>query len=166
MKKLTIVLFLLAALTACQKTDTRSTTISTSSDKSGVMTTNKLVMTDYAMRAALGENPNTAAYVIIKNEGNTPDRLISAHCDCAATASLHAMVMKGNMMEMSEPEGGFPIAPGQTLVFAPGGNHIMLENLTMRPAQGQIVDVTLTFEKGGPVTLAMPVSDTPLAKAP
>ncbi|MBW8880603.1 MAG: copper chaperone PCu(A)C, partial [Asticcacaulis sp.] len=109
-------------------------------------------------------NPNTAAYVTIKNGGELPDRLVSAHCDCAGTATLHEMVMKGDAMDMREPEGGFTIAPGQTLTFAPGGNHIMLSDLTNRPAEGQIVNLTLTFEKAGPVTLAMPVSNTPLAR--
>lgn len=163
MKKALILLALLA-LTTCDKVETRKTTVGTYSDVSGVMTASQLVMTDYAMRAALGNNPATAAYVKIENKGTTADRLVSAHCDCAGTATLHEMVMKGDAMEMSEPEGGFPIAPGQTLTFAPGGNHIMLTPLTTRPTEGQIVNVTLTFEKAGPVTLSMPVSNTPLAK--
>jgi len=41
----------------------------------------------------------------------------------------------------------------------------MLENLTQRPKEGDTVNLTLVFEKAGPITLAMPVSNTPLAKA-
>ena len=166
MIKLATTALMLIALTACQKTETEthSTTVATSTDRSGVMTTNKVVLTNYAMRAALGNNPNTAAYVTIENKGDSPERLISATCACAAKATLHTMTMTNGTMDMEEAEHGFTIAPGQTLTFSPGGNHIMLEGLTTRPADGQIVDVNLTFEKAGTVTLAMPVSSTPLAK--
>ena len=68
-------------------------------------------------------------------------------------------------MDMGEVKNGFVIKPGEALVFAPGGNHIMLEGLTGRPQEGQTIDVTLQFEKAGKVTLAMPVSGTPLAGA-
>lgn len=164
MNKLVIAVFAVFALTACGKTEEHKTTVASVSNVNGVMTSSKLVMSDYAMRAALGTNPNTAAYVKIENKGETTDRLVSAHCDCAKTATLHEMIMKGEAMEMSEPQGGFVLAPGQTVVFAPGGNHIMLSDLVTRPAEGQVVNVTLTFEKAGPVTLAMPVSNAPLAK--
>ncbi|MEI9903240.1 MAG: copper chaperone PCu(A)C [Asticcacaulis sp.] len=121
----------------------------------------RLIMTAYSVRAALGEAPNTAAYVTIKNEGNAPDRLVSAACDCSAAAHLHTMVMQGGQMIMDEPKDGFPIAPGQSVVFAPGGNHIMLSNLKTRPQAGGVQTVTLTFEKAGSVPVAMPVSDAP-----
>jgi copper(I)-binding protein len=151
-------------LTACEKVEKRTTTIASSSDASGVVTQSNLSMTDYAMRAALGNNPYTAAYVTITNKGNTNDRLLSAACDCATTTTLHTMKMNGSTMEMAVAKNGFVIRSGETLTFAPGGNHIMLENLTHRPVEGETVNVTLVFEKAGPVTLPMPVSNTPLAK--
>ncbi|MFT4074745.1 MAG: copper chaperone PCu(A)C [Asticcacaulis sp.] len=153
------------ALTACEKVEKHTTTVSSTSDVNGVVTAQSLNLTDYAMRAALGNNPNTAAYVTITNKGNTDDRLISASCNCATTTTLHTMTMNGSTMEMAEAKDGFVIRSGDTLVFAPGGNHIMLENLTQRPKAGDTVDVTLVFEKAGPITLSMPVSNTPLAKA-
>ncbi len=153
------------ALTACEKVEKRTTSISSSSEASGVVTQSSLSMTDYAMRAALGNNPNTAAYVTITNKGNSDDRLISAACDCATTTTLHTMTMNGSTMEMAEARDGFVIRSGDTLVFKPGGNHIMLEKLTHRPVEGETVNVTLVFEKAGPVTLPMLVSNTPLAKS-
>ena len=169
MKKLALVfvgaaLALSLSLAACEKVEKRTTSISSASDASGVITQSSLSMTDYAMRAALGNNPNTAAYVTITNKGNSDDRLISAACDCATTTTLHTMKMTGTTMEMAEAKDGFIIRSGDTLVFKPGGNHIMLENLTHRPVEGETVNVTLVFEKAGPVTLPMLVSNTPLAK--
>lgn len=122
-----------------------------------------LKFTDYAVRAALGTNPNTAAYVTITNTGKTPDRLVSASCACAKQVSLHTMRMNGSMMEMGDAKDGFALAPGQTISLKPGGDHIMLNNLTQRPQDGDAVDVTLNFEKAGAIVLHMPVSVAPLS---
>ncbi len=140
------------------------TTVDSVSDADGQKVHNRLVFTDYVMRAALGNNPTTAAYITIKNEGDRADRLVSAACACAQSATLHTMAMQGQAMIMEEPKDGFPIAPGQTLVFKPGGNHIMLSGLTDRPVAGGVETVTLHFERAGDVKLAMPVSDTPQAQ--
>lgn len=149
------------ALAACEKKE--STTVASLHSENGVTQVASLNMTDYAVRAALGNNTSTAAYVAIHNGGNTPDTLLSASCACAGKATLHTMTMSGSVMQMAEKTGGFVIRPGETLTFAPGGNHIMLEDLTTRPADGTTEAVTLVFEKAGPVTLQMPVSNTPLA---
>ncbi len=163
-----IVLGLAAVLAGCNVNADRnwshiSTTYDMSSDSGGVKVHNRLVLSDYVMRSALGGNPVTAAYVTIRNEGSGPDRLVSASCTCATTASLHAMVMQAGDMVMAEPKDGFPVAPGQTLVFAPGGNHIMLSGLKTRPQAGGVEAVILHFEKAGDLKLLMPVSDTPQA---
>ncbi|ESQ75990.1 hypothetical protein ABAC402_05975 [Asticcacaulis sp. AC402] len=152
------------ALAACGKVEEQTSVAASSSNVNGIITNTKVLMTDYAMRAALGTNPNTAAYVTIKNGGDKPETLLSASCACAAKASLHEMTMTDGVMSMGEKTGGFEIKPGETLVLAPGGNHIMLEGLTERPAEGQTVNVTLTFDGAGPITLGMPVSNAPLAK--
>lgn len=165
MKTIIILGLACLALAACEKVEKHTAAESKASSARWVVDRSGLSMTDYAMRAALGNNPNTAAYVTITNKGNTSDRLLSAACECAAATTLHTMKMNGSTMEMAEAKDGFVIRSGDTLVFTPGGNHIMLENLTHRPVEGETVNVTLVFEKAGPVTLPMPVSNTPLARA-
>lgn len=160
-----IVLLTLLALAACDGKSTSTTTVSHSSDINGVVTKSSLQMTDYAMRAALGNNTTTAAYVTITNKGTEADRLVSAACSCAASAGLHTMEMKDGVMEMGEAKDGFAIAPGQSIVFAPGGNHIMLQGVSAHPKEGDNVKMTLTFEKAGAMVIDMPVSNAPLAKA-
>jgi copper(I)-binding protein len=130
----------------------------------GKVVKNKIVLTAYAMRAALGNNPNTSAYITISNQGTIPDRLVSASCTCADHVTLHTMTMSGGMMRMNEITEGFPVVPGQVLSFVPGGDHIMLEGLKAPPRDGEHREMTLTFEKAGPVVVDMPVSDAPLAK--
>ncbi len=174
MKNLALVCVVSLALAACHNNRVSETSSVSSTDSqvvvsktvdiNGVKVQSSLALTQFAMRAALGNNPNTAAYVTIQNAGKSDDRLVSAACACATTTSLHTMKMTGTTMEMAEVKDGFTIKPGETITFAPGGNHIMLENLTQRPQAGQTVDLILTFEKAGPVTLHLPVSNTPLAR--
>ncbi|MBP2159963.1 MULTISPECIES: copper chaperone PCu(A)C [Asticcacaulis] len=162
MKHLAALTLAALALAACDGKST--TTVSKSSNINGVVTSSTISMTDYAMRAALGNNPNTAAYVTVRNTGTEADRLISASCECAASTELHSMTTKDGVMDMAEMKDGFVVAPGETLVLKPGGNHIMLLGLKVRPQDGSTVKVKLTFEKAGDITLAMPVSNTPLSK--
>lgn len=158
--------FTLAALALAACDGKSTTTVSKYSNVNGAVTSSTITMSNYAMRAALGNNPNTGAYVTIHNTGKEADRLVSASCECAEKTELHSMATKDGVMEMAEMKDGFPVAPGETLVLKPGGNHIMLMGLKVRPQDGSTVNVKLTFEKAGEITLAMPVSLAPLAKKP
>ena len=100
-------------------------------------------------------NTTTGAYVAIHNNGEVPDKLVSARCACAATATLHTMKMKGGVMEMAEQKDGFVVAPGQSVIFAPGGNHIMLTRLNRTLRAGDAVELTLDFERSPDQTIAV-----------
>ena len=96
------------------------------------------------------------------NTGPNADRLLSASCTCAASAMLHTTKRVNGMVEMDEADG-FALPAGQSLVFAPGGNHIMLMGVTGAPKEGDFEDIVLTFAKAGPVKLHVPVRDAPFA---
>jgi copper(I)-binding protein len=49
------------------------------------------------------------------------------------------------------------IPAGETVTLAPGGYHLMFMELDGALEAGGSVDVTLTFERAGEVTLSMPV---------
>ncbi|MDC7682997.1 copper chaperone PCu(A)C [Asticcacaulis sp. BYS171W] len=172
MRKL-LILAAALTLTACgSKTEVSTesqesgvTKVETKTNIDGVKTHAAMELTHYAVRAALGQNPNTAAYVTIKNTGTTDDRLVSAACDCADTVELHSMKMDGDKMMMAPLPDGLVIKAGETVELKPGGNHIMLLGLKTRPEDGQTQSVTLTFEKAGSVTVEMPVSNAPLSDA-
>ena len=115
MRKLLIVAAAMLVLAGCDsRTETSKTVVSDGQVSATTKVTanadgvhSGLKFTDYAVRAALGINPNTAAYVTVANTGKTPDRLVSASCACAKTASLHTMTMHGTMMEMGDAKDGF-----------------------------------------------------------
>jgi len=167
MKKIVpLLLMSCLALVACSKPQgTATTTVSHIEDNGHQVTQSSIVLSDYAMRAALGNNLSTAAYVTIKNAGSLNDRLLGASCACASSATLHTMQMKGSVMEMDEAPQGFPLRPGEVLTFRPGGNHIMLTGLKSHPKEGDKVAVSLVFEKAGVITIEMPVSVAPLSSS-
>ena len=136
------------------------TKVEKTTDINGQKTRISVSLTNYAMRPALGNNTTTAAYVTIANRGDQPERLMGAACACAGRVSLHTMSMKDGVMNMAEQPDGFVIAPGETITFTPGGNHIMLEDLKTRPQEGQIETLTLLFDKAGTVSLLIPVTNT------
>jgi len=165
MKKLAALSLGLLALSACQPAPEEKApadAVSSSPEAAG-LTLGDLSFSDYAVRAALGNVPNTAAYVSITNNGKVEERLISAACDCAMEAQTHTMKMENGEMQMAEAKSGFIIKPGETLVLKPGSNHIMLMGLKTRPQADTTQDVTLTFEHAGSITIPMPVSMSPLA---
>jgi copper(I)-binding protein len=45
------------------------------------------------------------------------------------------------------------LKPGETLVLKPMADHIMLFNLKQPLKEGDTVDLTLTFEKAGPIAV-------------
>jgi hypothetical protein len=92
-----------------------------------------------------------AGFMKIVNTGSEDDRLVSATSDIAGTVQLHEMKMEGDVMKMSEVEGGIPIPAGQTVELKPGSLHIMFMGVKKQPEAGAYFNGTLTFEKAGTV---------------
>ncbi len=97
-----------------------------------------------------------AAYFTAANAGTAPDTLVGISSPDARAASLHRSVQDGNRVTMQAlPAAG--IAPGDSLVLAPGGAHLMLNGLTRVPRPGDTVHIMLTFARSGDLKLALPV---------
>ncbi|WP_437114872.1 copper chaperone PCu(A)C [Streptomyces longispororuber] len=90
-------------------------------------------------------------FFTLTNKG-AADKLTSASSPLAGSVTLHA-TRGGTMKE----QRSFDVPANGELVFARGGNHIMLEKLKRKPKQGDTVEVTLRFEKADPITVEMPV---------
>ena len=171
-KSLALCAFILLTLTACHASQTKmsQTEVETAKvhETSVERSTNdvdvKLTLKDYAMRAALGVNTVTAAYVTVINKGNVADRLTGVSCACAAAATLHTTTTANGMTQMNEVPG-FDIPAGGTLTLAPGGNHIMLSGLTDHPKDGDVETLTFTFAKAGAITIKVPVANDAGAKS-
>lgn len=90
-----------------------------------------------------------AGFFVVRNTGETADRLIAASSPNASSIELHTHREVDGMMRMEKVEG-VDVPAGGAAVFAPGGLHLMIFGFA--PA-GDTLPVTLTFEKGGEVTV-------------
>jgi hypothetical protein len=90
----------------------------------------------------------SAAYMIIRNPGDAPDRLIKAESDVANIVELHTSEMKDGVMSMRQVEAIEAPANGE-VTLEPGGFHVMLIDVTKDLKVGDTVNLTLTFENAG-----------------
>lgn len=99
-----------------------------------------------------------AAFMVIENTGDEDDRLTAAASDIAAKVELHTHKAgsDGAMQMMHVPEG-FAIPAGSSHALERGGDHVMFMGITQRPADGESLSVTLSFEKAGDVVIDIPV---------
>ena len=100
-----------------------------------------------------------SVYLSITNTGKTILKLTGG------TSSVSATLMPMEQTRMTGMAGmtgmkDLPfmmIAPGQTLILRPGGNHLMLYQMKQVPQVGEYVSLTLNFEGYAPLTLKVPV---------
>jgi uncharacterized protein YcnI len=117
----------------------------------------ELELSDPFVRATLPGQPVAGGYLTVTNTGTQDDRLVAANTDFTDRTEIHEMAMDGDVMRMRELEDGLAIPAGETVTLAPGGYHLMFMELDGALEAGGSVDVTLTFERAGEVTLSMPV---------
>jgi copper(I)-binding protein len=61
------------------------------------------------------------------------------------------------MMQMLHVPEGFVIPAGAEHALARGGDHVMFMGLNTKPAEGDLVPLTLVFEKAGEMQIMVPV---------
>jgi periplasmic copper chaperone A len=96
-------------------------------------------------------------YVVIKNTGSAPDRLVGASLTGAGEGQVHSMTMNGGVMTMRPVARGLEIKPGETVELKPQSFHLMFLDLKQPLAKGQPVKGTLNFEKAGSVDVEFAV---------
>jgi copper(I)-binding protein len=97
-----------------------------------------------------------AAYLTVRNDGDTPDRLSSAYCGAATTTTVHA---DSAAMVPGQDAKATPLAvPAKSVVsLTPAKGHIMLDKLTGTLKAGDTVSLLLRFDKAGQVLVDVPV---------
>lgn len=106
-------------------------------------------------RASIGAAPTSAVYLTVSTDGAS-DRLIGAASPAAQATEVHRTLMDGGVMTMA-PISGVAVTPDADAVLEPGGAHVMLIGLTAPLEEGDMIELTLTFETAGEVTLMVPV---------
>ena len=107
-------------------------------------------------RATPGGATIGAAYGEIKAKDGAADTLISASSPGAGRVEIHTHTMDDGVMKMRRIEK-LPIPAGGSAVMKPSGDHIMLFDLKAPLKEGDVLPLTLVFEKAGSVNVEVTV---------
>lgn len=117
-----------------------------------------IMISDPYVRVSTAKSKSGAAFMTIMNHGETDDQLIAATSEISNKTELHTHKEDDNgVMKMLHVEEGFAIPAGGAHMLERGGDHVMFLGLTESLEQGDVVTLTLTFEKAGDITVDVPV---------
>ncbi|MEK9499438.1 cytochrome c oxidase assembly protein [Gemmatimonadota bacterium DH-20] len=88
-----------------------------------------------------------ALYLSVRG-GPGGDQLQSVEVDGVGAASMHRTEQSDGMMRMTHAHDGFAVGEGALLELRPGGDHVMLEELSATFVSGDSVRVVLNFRSG------------------
>ncbi len=91
----------------------------------------------------------TAVYGTLTNDSSEDIVLVGGATDLAGLVEVHEMAMINGEMKMQEIDGGLLIPAGQSIELEPGGNHLMLMQLTRDLLAGDEINVTFSFDGAG-----------------
>lgn len=147
---------LIAALAACQQQTAPESPASEAAAPAVPDAKPGLALSDGRLvLPAVKDNPG-AAYFSLANSSDKPAEIAAVDVAGAGMAMLHeTMQMDGysTMNEMKSPA----IQPGETLVFAPGGKHVMVYKLPEALKPGATVEMTITFADGDKLSAPLAV---------
>ena len=95
----------------------------------------------------------TAGYMVLQNRTSRPQVLVAASSSVFETVMIHRTVARQGMTGM-EHSPQVELLPNASLLFAPGGYHLMLLNPKRRLRAGDRVEIYLEFRDG----LVIPVA--------
>jgi len=120
--------------------------------------TDGILIEDSYVRSSTAKSATGAAFMVLRNQTDQDDRLIAVQSDAAKRVELHTHTEDADgVMRMTEVTEGIAIAAGGTHTLKRGGDHIMFMGLIDGLDQGEVISVTLTFEKAGDMTVEIPV---------
>lgn len=100
-----------------------------------------------------GVGASGAVFFEIENHQDVDDRLMSVATDLAERAELHTHYEEGGVMKMMHVLEGFAVPALGFHSLVRGGGHVMLMGLKSELKNGDVIDLTLTFEQAGDVTM-------------
>ncbi len=92
-----------------------------------------------------------AIFMIIHNNSQNIDRLLSAQTGVSKMAQMHSSEMDGDVMKMVHVKEGFEVPSHGRLILEPGGKHIMLMGLSGILEKDSYFNLILEFENTGQI---------------
>lgn len=147
----------LLAVAGCSATSAdTSSGAATPSTASGSASTaaDHLTATDPWIKAA--DSGMTAAFAVLHNDGDQDVTVVGATSDLSPV-QIHEMATDDSgAMVMREKEGGLTIPAGGERAFEPGGDHLMLMELSSPVEPGAEYEVTLELSDGSTLVVTAP----------
>jgi copper(I)-binding protein len=109
-----------------------------------------ILLTQLWSRATPSGAKVAAGFFTIENTGSEADRLVGIKTP-VGKAEIHETATVNGVSTMRPLEGGLAIAPGQKVTLAPGGVHVMITELKAPLKEGQMLPLTLRFQKAGEI---------------
>jgi hypothetical protein len=98
----------------------------------------------------------TAVYFVLRNPETAGVTLTAATSPWAESVSLHMTHEMNGMVHMM-PIDSAPVAPGDSVVFAEGGRHLMVSGLRRKLSGGDSLPLRLEFTGGRSLELKVAV---------
>ena len=108
------------------------------------------------VRAVPEGQPNSAAFMVLKNNTNKDRALVNARSNVSNFVELHTHKKEGGMMRMRRVKK-IDIKAGSETVLKPGGLHVMFIGLKQQLKAGDKVELELEFDDGETIKLTVPV---------
>lgn len=117
-----------------------------------------IVVSDPWIKAA--DSGMTAAFAVLENTGGGEARLVSVASPASTLMEIHEITTTADGNATMRPkDGGVTIAGHSSHLLEPGGDHLMLMELTEPITTGTEVEFTLTFADGSTTEFTAPARD-------
>lgn len=105
------------------------------------------------------ENNNGAVYFRIVNQSGQEDVLIGATTDVAAQVEIHQSRMESSGTMTMEHLPHVTIPSGSSVIFEPGGLHVMLIGIQRELEAGDRISLQLTFQNAGEIPVEVAIRE-------
>jgi len=103
---------------------------------------------------------NGAFYMVITNNADTADHLVSAASDACGVAELHESMMSDGVMSMSPVDAaGIEVPAGGQTMLEVGGLHVMCIDKQADFVAGETFELSLEFENAGIIVVEAEIKE-------
>jgi periplasmic copper chaperone A len=109
-------------------------------------------------RATVPGAKEGVGYLVLKNTGNEPRKLLTITSTVSDIVTLHRSSVDSNGVARMWPLSGLSIEPGESVRFEPNGLHVMFRDIKSAFTVGQKIPLNLRFEdEPAPITVLLEV---------
>lgn len=111
--------------------------------------------------ASAGDGRMAAVFGTLVNHGHHEARVVAGSSPAAGRVEVHEVTGEAGAKTMRPKAGGIVLPAGGSHELAPGGDHLMLMDLTAPLAVGSDIELTVQFEDGSTLPVTVQVRDFP-----